>query len=520
MTMTIIYQSSKDFVRAIFTGKNKSGQKLLNLIMMVLVITSIWIMIVENDPQLTRSEVHILEWLDESFTWFFLIEYLLRLWVCSDFRLDYDTAFRRYKRRLFNPRLSRTILHALQAALSNKFKWMIEPLSIIDLLAILPLFRMFRLFRVLRVFRLLKLFRYSKRLHFFVKIMQGSSFELKSLFSVALVIWGMVAIAFYLSELNINPNITNIWESIYWVTITITTVGYGDITPMTSMGQFVAVIGVLTGIWVIIFMTSIVVSSLMEQIVSLREFKMINRAERMKNHIIVCGLDTLGRAVCQSLEAEGRTFVGVDLDQSRVDLAAKNGWVVLQGDAREETVWQSLRLEYAHSVISTFEQEMNNVYVVLLVREKNPRCHIVVTGESSSSEKRMKRAGANKVVSPYLIGGYQLVHNAIRPNAIKLIDLAMKKEHKELTLEEIYIPKNSILVGLSLISSSLRTNFNIIVVGISRQDEEMVFNPSANTIINEGDLLICMGNEDDLHRLVKYASGGKTTGITAMDQQS
>jgi voltage-gated potassium channel len=504
IAMTTAYQQFKGIFRTLFAGTDDSGRKFLNLIMMLLVVSSIGVMIAEAGPDLTHLEVAYLKWLDEIFTWVFLVEYLLRFWVCSDFRYDFVKASSRYRRRIHNPKKTQTISHAIKVAITHKIKWMVQPLSIVDLLAILPFFRMFRLFRVFRVFRLLKLFRYSKRLVFFVEIIRERSYELIALLTVAVVIWGMVAVAFYMVEVEVNPKVSNIWESIYWAIITITTVGYGDITPITPIGQGVAVIGTLTGMWVIVFMTSIIVSTLTERIVSLRGFKMQNKIDRMDNHIIVCGLDTLGRAVCQSLEQEGRQFVGVDIDQDLVDRAEKKGWLAIQGDATDEEVWRQLNIECAHSVISTFLDEVSNVYVILVVTEKNPNCFIVVTGESKTSEKRLKRVGAKKVVSPYLIGGHQLVHSAIRPNAVKLIDLALKKEHTDLNLEEISVPENSILDGVALIDSVIRNRFNIIIVGITRQDREMIFNPSAETIIKQGDSLICLGHDDDLERLQNY----------------
>ncbi|MBF0445804.1 MAG: NAD-binding protein [Magnetococcales bacterium] len=498
------YQQFKGIFRTLFAGADDSGRKVLNIFMMLLVISSIGVMILDTNPDLTQSEIEYFQLLDETFTWIFLTEYLLRFWVCSDLRYDFDRAFNRYQRRRLKPTKALTIFHAIKVATSNKIKWMVQPLSIVDLLAILPFFRMFRLFRVFRVFRLLKLFRYSKRLVFFVEIIKERSYELIALFTVAVVIWGMIAIAFYIVEVGVNPQVSNIWEAVYWAIITITTVGYGDITPVTPIGQGVAVIGTLTGMWVIVFMTSIIVSTLTERIVSLRGFKMINKIERMDKHTIICGLDTLGRAVCQSLEKEGRTFVGVDIDQDRVDQAEKRGWVAIQGDTTQEEVWQKLNLKCAHSIVSTFIDEVSNVYVILLVKEKNPKCLIIVTGESKTSEKRLIKVGADKVVSPYLLGGAQLAHNAIRPNAVQLIDLALKKEHKDLNLEELRVPTKSRLDGIALADTVIRSQFNIIIVGITRQDREMIFNPSAATVVKNGDSLICMGHDDDLKRFQQY----------------
>ena len=503
-TTTTIYQQFKGVFRTLFGGDDDSGRKILNLVMTVVVIMSIAIMIIEVDPDLTRLEKEYCKRLEELFIWVFLGEYLLRFWVCSDFWDDYFQAFHSYQRRLHEPSLPHSILHAVKVATSNKTQWILQPQSVVDLLAILPFFRMFRLFRVLRVFRLLKLFRYSRRLVFFVSIIKERSYELTSLLLVAVIIWGMVAISFYVVEQGVNPKLSSIWESVYWAIITITTVGYGDIIPMTPLGRGIAVIGTLTGMWVIVFMTSIIVSTLTERIISLRGFRMINQIDRMENHIIVCGLDTLGQAVCHSLEQEGLSFAGVDIDQNLVDKAENCGWVAIQGDATQEEIWQKLGVSRAHSVISTFLDEASSVFIILLALEQNPDCFIVVTGESDTSERRLKKVGAKKVVSPYLLGGSQLAHCAIRPNAQKLIDLVLKREHVDLGLEEIKVPFGSKLHGVSLADSRIRNSHNIIIVGITRQNKEMMFNPCATTKIQTGDNLICLGHKDDLAGVSDY----------------
>lgn len=498
-----VYRRTKRVFHRLFEGRDDMGRKVLNLTMMTLVVGSIWIMYMGVDPRLTPDEKRFYENLDEAFIWVFLAEYLLRFWVCSDFGLDFSTAFHRYQRRHHRPSTLKTTLFAARQAVANKAQWMLQPLSLVDLLAILPLFRAFRMFRFLRVFRLLKLFRYSKRLSIFGEIIRDRFFELNTLFFIAVVLWGMTAIAFYVAERADNPNIGNIWESIYWTMITITTVGYGDITPVTPMGRAISIFGTMNGMWIMVLMTSIVVSSFSVKIASLKEFKMTNLIDRMENHIIVCGLDTLGRAVCRSLEEEGRPFVGIDVDPEFVERAQNLGWVVLQGDATREETWRRLGLRRAHSVISTLISESDNVYIILLVREQSPDCFIVSTGESRSSENRLMKVGANRVITPYLIGGSQLAHSAIRPTALQFLDLALKKGHIELELSEVTVPADSSFDGVSLAESNIRKEYNVMVVGISRQTGHMFFNPAANETVQNGDVLICLGHVDDLKRMQK-----------------
>lgn len=466
--------------------------------MIVLVLVSVWVMIAAVDPDLSSEEQRLMRQLDDFFVWLFFLEYLLHLWICSNVRQDFLHARQRWKRRSNQIDPVREFMYAAKEAALVKVRWALQPFAMVDLLAALPLFWGFR---VLRVIRLMKLFRYSKRLSIFNGVIRDRAYELKALFALAFVLWGMIMVAFFVVERVDNDNISAFWDAIYWTIITITTVGYGDILPVTPMGKAIAVLGTLSGMWVTMFMTSIIVSGLTERIVGLKELQMISQIDRMQKHHIVCGLDTLGQAVCRALQDEEHAFVGVDMDDALVENARKEGWVALQGNVTESETWDRLGLKQARSVISSFEDEANNVYVVLLVTEHNPDCFIVVTGESPRSVERLKKLGAHRVVSPFLLGGTQLANYAVRPHAIRLIDLALQKKHVELELEEIKVPEGSRLDTLSLVDSQVRTEFNIIIVAIVRQNQEMVFNPTARAIIHGGDNLICLGHLDDLERL-------------------
>ena len=501
---TTTYRRFKGVFRSLFTGPDNAPRKTLNIVMVMSVVLSIGVMVLEVDPDLTRREREYFDGLEELFILIFLVEYLLRLWVCSDFSHDYAAELVRFERRTHSPSKRQVVGHALRYALSQKLQWMIQPLSIVDLLAILPFFRMFRLFRVLRVFRLLKLFRYSKRLVFFGEIIKERSYELLSLLSMAGVMWGMVAVAFYVVERGVNPKIANIWESVYWSIITITTVGYGDISPVTPMGRSIAVVGTLFGMWVTVFITSVVVSALTNNIVNLQEIRMETKVAQLKDHLIVCGLDVLGQAVCHTLKHENKPFVAVDKDHSRVENARKKGWLAIRGDVTEAEVWGILGLPQAHSVICSITTESTNVYVILMVRELRPECFIVACGDSHASEKRLQRVGANRVVFPAHIGGRKLVSSALRPSATQLIDTLLRRENIEIELEEITILKGSILQDKPLESIYIRRDFRgILIVGYVTQDGHTHDTPKGDQILHAGDTLVCLGNRDTLKRTRK-----------------
>jgi voltage-gated potassium channel len=502
-----VENSGYHFIKRLFyhllEEPDSPARPIFNLAMMFVVVASILAMVLEVDPSLTQEEIQFFAKLEDIFITIFISEYILRIWVCSDVGKTFARARKRYKRRNHAPHPLRAIWHAAGNAIAPKIVWMIQPLAVVDLLAILPVFRVFRLFRVLRVLRVLKLFRYSRRLSFFGSIVKERSYEIFSLITVAIVVWGMVAVAFFVVERGINPKITTIWESVYWAIITITTVGYGDITPATPTGQTIAVVGTLFGMWVVVFMTSIVVSALTERLVSLTEIRMESQIDRFQNHVIVAGLDSLGRAVCRTLEEEKKPFVGIDTDETRVASARKNGWTVLHGNVTEdEDLWLRAGLRRAQGVISSVPAEVDSVYIILLVRDLKPECFIVACGSNRSSKTRLLRVGANRVISPAQIGGAKMANTVLKPSVIRFFDMAFKSDNEEVEMQEMHIPKKSRLDGHKLEELYKCSEFDDVIVAgyMADASEDIKFNPKGDVQLNAGDVLICFGHLDDLAR--------------------
>nr|CRH07533.1 putative Potassium channel protein [Candidatus Magnetococcus massalia] len=479
---------------------NSRARNLFNLVMMLVVFASLIEMTLESNPDLTIEERAFFDFLEYLFSAVFLVEYLLRWWVCSDFLFDFQNTYHREQRRSHRRTPILIFLRALKAALTHKLRWMMQPLSIVDLLAILPMFRAFRLLRVLRVLRVLKLFRYSKRLTFFSDIITERAFELTSLFTISAVIFGMVSLAFFVVERGHNPDITTLWESLYWTMITITTVGYGDITPATSAGRVVAVTGTLVGMWVTVLMTSIIVSALADRIFELKEQRMERQVEKLKNHFIVCGLNLTGQAICRTLSAEGRPFCAVDSNEELVNMAINQGWTALKGDVADDPTWQRLGLTRARSVISAIGEEATNIYMILTIREQHPNCFIVVAGHGDASEKRLLKVGADRAISPSYDGGQYMAYTALRPTALHFFDLALQRDFIELEIEELQVEEGSSFAQVTLDDSQVDAIYDVIVMGLVR-DGEQIFKPKGDTVIQVGDILVCMGHLDDLERL-------------------
>lgn len=475
-------------------------REVVNILLMLVVVASIVEMVLEVNPDLTPERRLLYEKLEDVFIAIFLTEYLLRWWICSNFRHDFRTAQIQRLRRIPNTPPTTLFFIGLHAGLRHKIQWMTEPLSIVDLLAILPIFRPFRIFRVLRVLRILKLFRYSKRLSMFGTIMRERAFELWSVAAIAVVVWGMAALAFYVEESGVNEKINTLSEAVYWAIITITTVGYGDITPATDTGRVIAVVGTIFGMSAVVFFTSVIVSALTEQFTTLKEHRMERQIDKMRGHYIVCGYADLGNAVCATLKEERRDFVVVDIDQDRVEAAERAGYVTLRGDVTLEETWSRLGLPRAAGVITALAEEATNVYIILIVKDLQAKCPLVACGTTKDSRNRLLKVGADRVITPFQLGGLQMAQSAIRPAALDFFDLSLQREFGDWEVEEVLVPINSRLKNHELKEAGVRIEFDLILVAIKRESE-MIFNPKADTLLHEKDVMILLGHEDDLERL-------------------
>lgn len=495
------YQTVKQRVHWLVEDPSCPHRLTYHYAMIFLVLVSILLLVLEVKHQGSPYEATYARFGD-LLTGLFLLEYLLRWWINTSLTRDYQDAVANYRRTTYRGRRRLEILHGLSFAVFNKLRWMFQPLSLVDLLAILPLMRPFRMLRVLQ---LLKMFRYSRRVSFFSDIIGERRYEMVSLLYAGVLIWGMAAVAFFIVEHRVNDKVDSFGAAIYWSIITITTVGYGDITPVTEVGRLIASLGVLVGMAVTVMLTSLIVSVFTDRMFNLKEYHMEQKIARLQNHFIVCGLNSLGQFTCQNLVTENRSFIAIDSDQKRVDGALENGWIAICGDVNDYKTWERARIGSAAGVVSAILNEATNVYIILMARELNAKTFVVACGNQQNSENRLLRVGADRVISPYQNAGQYLAQSAVRPNALQLLNLAINQGYADLVVEEISIAPGSVFDFTLLRDSRLREEYNGYVVGVISQGVRMITTPPPDYRLIAGDILICLGHKLDLERLKRAA---------------
>jgi voltage-gated potassium channel len=295
-----------------------------------------------------------------------------------------------------------------------------------------------------------------------------------------------------------------LFDSFYQVVITVSTVGFSEIHELSTAGRALTTVLIISGLVLVAFATGSFLESVIEG--GLGRYLGKRRLERqistLSGHWIICGYGRMGEHVAQELEASKRQpkFVIVELHSERTRLCENSGYLYVQGDASQEELLLAAGIERARGLVSLVATDAVNVFICLTASHMNPDLKIIARSAEEGSEKKLLRAGATKVIAPYHVGGMRLSQAILRPAVQDFLDFTMGRD-LEIELEEVLICEGSPLVGLTLRESPIRTELDLILVAVRSSDERMTFNPSADTVLNEGDTLIAVGAGGNLAKL-------------------
>ena len=293
------------------------------------------------------------------------------------------------------------------------------------------------------------------------------------------------------------------WDAFYMTAITVTTVGYREVHDLSRAGQAFTILlllgGVGTALYTFTLLATVVVEGrLHERFQRRRQARML---DSVKDHFIICGYGRIGSIVASQLRRQNVPLVVVERDPTRLMAAIEDGALAVEADASREDVLKRVGIARARGLIAVVGTDAENVYAVLTARVLRPDLFIVGRAESDDATLKLKRAGANRVISPYQIGAVQIAQTALRPAVVDFVALATSSDNLELAIEEIGIGVGSALADRSLIEANLRQRFGVIVVGIQHEDNRMQFNPPPEAAIRSGDKLVVLGPPDSFKKL-------------------
>jgi voltage-gated potassium channel len=299
----------------------------------------------------------------------------------------------------------------------------------------------------------------------------------------------------------------NFLDSFYMTIITLSTVGYKEVHNLSSNGKVFTIILITGGVGVIFYTLStgarFVLEGELQEVLGRQRLE--KKIRELKDHYIVCGYGRMGRTICKELKVKGINFVIIEKNLGILD--EKADILILEGDATRDETLKKANIERAKGLVSVLPTDAENLFVVLNARELNTNLFIVARTDEESTGRKIIRAGADRVISPYYIGALKIAHTILKPTVMDFIEFATKSGNIELQMEEIKVQEGSRLVGLTLDECGIGKDLNIIVVAIKKLTSRMEFNPTSRSTIEIGDTLIALGEISKLKILEDMVRG-------------
>ena len=315
----------------------------------------------------------------------------------------------------------------------------------------------------------------------------------------------LIAIAVAISIGTVGFHLIEGWslgKSIYVAVQTVTTVGYGDVTPVSKGGRAFATLFMLLGVGTVFYALTSVVQSIIESevVASLGLRRRYREMKKVKNHFIICGAGRVGSRIIRELQRARLDFIVIEKDAQKVADLIGIGTHVLVRDATLEETLREAGVEHARGLAACLPDDADNVYVVLTARDLNHNMHIVARAVEEQAEPKLIRAGANRVVAPTIIGSHRMAQALIKPAVADFMD-TIAAENLDLGFEQVEISPLSGYVGKRLRDTNIRSELDAVVVAIRTKGGDILYHPTGETTIAANDMLIVIGRNESLSRL-------------------
>jgi voltage-gated potassium channel len=493
------YENLKNRVWEVLNDADSAGYRWFHAFINTLIVSSVAIVVFEVFANPSAEELEILRTIDAAILVVFLIEFLGRLWVIRDWR----------------PKVVRlTWSQKVGYWIASRMRFILSPWGLIDFVALLPLFPFLRSLRILRLLRLarsVQFFRYANPVRTLTAAFRDNSllFTVSTLFVVVSV--GLSAVMLFLAEYRVNDNIETLGDTLWWAIVTITTVGFGDITPVTTGGRVIASALMFSGMFIIAMFAGVISSTLVGHLLPLKMEQV--RMSSVSDHIVVAGWNARVPIMLEEMVTEygnelPRVIVFAPRDRP-VELDEQ--FLFVNGDFTHEREFDKVRLAYARTVVVVAsdvevaehpqKKDATTVLTVFTIRafEKklsiNRRSPIHLVAEVLESEncQHARVAGADEVIETYRLGSSLLAHTAGNPGVGSVVTNLMLASHNNVYAGNLpaELVEGEMLV-FEDVQELLRREYGILVVGVVHKDE-MELNPPPQTEVFAGDRIVYIG---------------------------
>jgi voltage-gated potassium channel len=292
-------------------------------------------------------------------------------------------------------------------------------------------------------------------------------------------------------------------DSLYMVVITFSSIGYGEVHPLSRAGREFTIVLIACGAVVVALGIGTLTQALLE--FELLQFFGRRRVERqiarLSGHYIICGAGRVGRSAARELARKPVPFVIIEKDQTKAE-GLPHEWLAMFGDATQENILIAARIDRAAGLVAATTTDASNIFIVLNARSLNAKLKIIARASEEESAKHLTKAGANSVISPYAFAGHQIAQGLLRPNVVDFLSLTTGRDGgHEMVIEEIAVAARSPLAGTTVGESGIHRDYGVIILAIKHSDGNTLFNPRARDEIHSGDYLIAMGEPASMSNL-------------------
>jgi len=498
------YHRFRTFLVNILLNTTKA-KKIFDIFMIFLVISTVGILIYEvkhtvpdflNQYEYYAVGVFILEWIGR-----FIVSFESHKQIIKDFE---ETQFLN---------IEYDIKQSIKVITKKKLGYIFSLASIIDLLAILPSYRPLRILRIFLLFRLFKVLRYSNSLHQFIRVFIEKRLELTLLLMLYLLVIFFCSTILYIYEgTGINQNIHSFSDAIYWSFITVSTIGYGDVTPVTDTGKAITLVLILTGYAVIAFFTSIVTSSISDKLDIIKETDTLSSIAKLKQYTLVCGYGKSGQILVDNLKEKGYETLIIDDDEHNVLIGESKKLRIIKDDASDISLLRKINItKNVQSIIVLTNDDTLNLSIILAIRSINKNIPIIARSNRFKTQDKLKLAGANKIIGINESAALVALGHLKAPIAFEAMENILV-DHHGASMSEIEIFHTSPFIGEKLSTVDF-DKFNINFIGIVHNNSKnhFIFNPKREDIIlEEKDFLIIIGYERTIKDFQTYLQSNKS----------
>lgn len=330
--------------------------------------------------------------------------------------------------------------------------------------------------------------------------------------SLALILMVVVIGVGTIGYLQLNDEYSFI-DALYMTVITISTVGFKEVHNLTDNGKIFTILLILTSFGIFGYIVSAVTRFILDGVFrrNLKDYRVARKIEKLSGHVIVCGFGRNGRQASLELLEHGEKVVVIDSKESSIDrIRMIPDLLFIQGDATLEEVLTSASISKAKALITAIPDDAANVYVCLTARELSPAIRIISRSSKLQSDNKLKRAGANNVIMPDLLGGQQMAKLVAQPDVIEFIDKILLQSVKDVNLIEVSCAKlATCFIGKSILDLNVRNVSGANIIGLKDNDGNYIYNPSPYIILDQKFQLFVLGDSNQLERLHSLLYSGK-----------